>query len=73
MGEKEQPDRLLSEKELIRLAKERFGLTASKVIQMITDCPEASAIEAKYPGEHRENTNNGSHDRGLTHKTETTP
>ena len=44
-------DRLLSEKELIRLAKERFGLTASKVIQMITDCPEASAIQVRIPGE----------------------
>ena len=53
MGEKEQPDRLLSEKELIRLAKERFGLTASKVIQMITDCPEASAIEVHIPGEKK--------------------
>ena len=46
-------DRLLSEKELIRLAHERFGLTASKVIQMITDCPEASAIEVKYPGDNK--------------------
>ena len=51
MGDNEQPDRLLSEKELIRLAKERFGLTASKVIQMITDCPEASAMQVRIPGE----------------------
>ena len=47
----EDTDRLLSEKELIRLAKERFGLTASKVIQMIADCPEASAIQVRIPGE----------------------
>ena len=46
----EDTDRLLSEKELIRLAKERFGLTASKVIQMITDCPEASAMQVRKPG-----------------------
>lgn len=51
MKDDEQPDRLLSEKELIRLAHERFGLTASKVIQMITDCPEASAIQGKITGE----------------------
>lgn len=49
----EDTDRLLSEKELIRLAKERFGLTASKVIEMITDCPEANAIEVKYPGDKK--------------------
>ena len=53
MGDNEEPDRLLSEKELIRLAHERFGLTASKVIQMIADCPEASAIEVKYPGDKK--------------------
>ena len=51
MGDNEEPDRLLSEKELIRLAHERFGLTASKVIQMITDCPEASAMQVRIPGE----------------------
>lgn len=47
-------DRLLSEKELIRLTKERFGLTASKVIQMIADCPEANAIEVHIPGEKKQ-------------------
>lgn len=73
MSDSEKQDRLLRESELIKLAKERFGLTASKVIQMIADCPEASAIEVHIPGEHREKANNGSHDRGLTHKTETTP
>lgn len=51
MADKEKPDRLLSEKKLIALAKERFGITASKVIQMITDCPEASAIQVKITGE----------------------
>ena len=53
MKDDEQPDRLLSEKELIRLAHKRFGLTASKVIQMIADCPEANAIEVKYPGDKK--------------------
>ena len=53
MKDEEKQDRLLRESELIKLAKERFGITASKVIQMITDCPEASAIEVKYPGEKK--------------------
>ena len=71
MGDNEQPDRLLSEKELIRLAHERFGLTASKVIQMITDCPEANAIEVKYPGENE--VGNGTHNRRFEDKAEVTP
>ena len=51
MKDEEKQDRLLRESELIKLAKERFGITASKVIQMITDCPEASAMQVRIPGE----------------------
>ena len=64
-------DRLLSEKELIRLAKERFGLTASKVIQMITDCPEASAMQVRIPGEKEVGI--GTHNRRFEDKAEITP
>ena len=53
MSDSEKQDRLLRESELIKLAKERFGITASKVIQMITDCPEANAIEVHIPGEKK--------------------
>ena len=64
-------DRLLSEKELIRLAKERFGLTASKVIQMITDCPEASAMQVRIPGEKEVGI--GTHNRRFEDKAEVAP
>lgn len=53
MQNDEKPDRLLRESKLIKLAHQRFGLTASKVIQMITDCPEANAIEVHIPGENK--------------------
>ena len=64
-------DRLLSEKELIRLAHERFGLTASKVIQMITDCPEASAMQVRIPGEKE--VGSGTHNRRFEDKAEVAP
>lgn len=51
MADKEKPDRLLRESDLIALAKERFGITASKVIMLIEDCPEASAMQVRIPGE----------------------
>lgn len=53
MSDSEKQDRLLRESDLIKLAKERFGITASKVIEMITDCPEANAIEVHIPGEDK--------------------
>ena len=53
MEDKDKPDRLLRESELIKLAKERFGITASKFISLIQDCPEANAIEVHIPGEKK--------------------
>ena len=53
MSDSEKQDRLLRESELIKLAKERFGITASKVIEMIADCSEANAIEVHIPGEDK--------------------
>ena len=41
-------DRLLSEKELIRLIKERYGLSACGIIETIRDVP---SYQAKEKGE----------------------
>ena len=53
MDDSEKQDRLLRESDLIKLAKERFGITASKFISLIQDCPEANAIEVHIPGESK--------------------
>lgn len=70
MSKEEKPDRLLRESDLIALAKERFGITASKVIMMIEDCPETKAIEVHIPGERE---NGRTHNTGVEDKAETTP
>lgn len=41
-------DRLLSERKLIELIRERFGLSACGIIEAIRDC------ESEYPGEDKE-------------------
>ena len=55
-------DRLLSEKELIKIITERYGLTACGIIEAIRDCPTAGAMPIKYPY-CEEFPQKGSHDK----------
>ena len=47
-------DRLLSEKQIIKLAYQRFGLGAIKVKELLRDIPAASALTVNIPGEDKE-------------------
>lgn len=46
-------DRLLSEKEIIGKARERFGLGAVKFEELLRDCAEVKAIPIKIAGEEK--------------------
>lgn len=52
-------DRLLSEKELKELIKDRCGLDGVKFLEIIRDCPTANALPIEY----------GDKDNGRTHNT----
>lgn len=47
----EDTDRLLSEKEIISKARERFGLGAIKIIELLHDCQTVNLGEDKTRGE----------------------
>ena len=47
-------DRLLRESDIIRLIKERYGLSACGIIETVRDCPEANALTVNMPEEDRE-------------------
>ena len=44
-------DRLLRESDIIRLIKERYGLSACGIIETIRDCPDANALMLNKPEE----------------------
>ena len=46
-------DRLLSEKEIIGKARERFGLGAVKFEELLRDCTEIKAMPIQMPGEDK--------------------
>ena len=46
-------DRLLSEKEIIGKARERFGLGAVKIEELLRDCTEIKAMPIKIAGEEK--------------------
>ncbi len=46
-------DRLLSEKEIIGKARERFGLGAVKFEELLRDCTEIKAMPIQIPGENK--------------------
>lgn len=46
-------DRLLSEKEILRKAEERFGLGAIKIQELLRDCEEVKAIPIQFPNEDK--------------------
>jgi len=46
-------DRLLSEKEIIGKARERFGLGAIRIEELLRDCTEIKAMPIKFPGEDK--------------------
>ena len=56
-------DRLLRESDIIRLIKERYGLSACGIIEAIRDCPEANALTVNMPEEDKE----GKSEYGGTH------
>ena len=56
-------DRLLRESDLIRIIKQRYGLSACGIIEAIRDTPTANAIPITIPGEN----NKGKTDNERTH------
>jgi len=46
-------DRLLSEREILEKAQERFGLGAVKIKELLRDCHEVKAMPIQYPGEDK--------------------
>ena len=46
-------DRLLRESEILEKARERFGLGAIKIQELLRDCETVDAIPIKYPGEDK--------------------
>lgn len=46
-------DRLLSEKEIISKARERFGLGAVKIEELLRDCTEVKAMQIQIAGEEK--------------------
>ena len=55
-------DRLLRESDIIRLIKERYGLSACGIIETIRDCPDANALTVNMPEEDRKGkSDNGTH------------
>ncbi len=62
MKNEEDTDRLLSEKEIIGKARERFGLGAVKIEELLRDCTEVKTMPIKYPY-CEEFPKKGSHDK----------
>ena len=59
-------DRLLRESDIIRLIKERYGISACGIIEAIRDCPEANALTVNMLEENREGkSDNGTHVTGF--------
>ena len=46
-------DRLLRESEIIEKARERFGLGAIKIQELLRDCETVDTMLIKYPGEDK--------------------
>lgn len=68
MGDNEEPDRLLSEKELKELIRKRCGLEAIKFYEILRDCPTAHALPL-HSGETR---NGKTHDTRIENEAGTT-
>ena len=62
-------DRLLSEKELMKLINERCGLDGVKFREIVRDCPDADALPL-HCGEMR---NGRTHNTGIENKAGITP
>ena len=61
-------DRLLSEKELMKLISERCGLDGVKFREIVRDCPDANALPL-HNGEMR---NGKAHDTRIENEASTT-
>ena len=46
-------DRLLSEKEIISKARERFGLGAVRFEELLRDCTEIKAMPIQFPNKDK--------------------
>ena len=62
-------DRLLSEKELMKLINERCGLDGVKFREIVRDCPDADTLPL-HCGEMR---NGRTHNTGIENKAGITP
>lgn len=49
----EDSDRLLSEREIIKLAEERLGIGAIKVKELLRDCHTVEATPIQFTGEDK--------------------
>ena len=49
-------DRLLRESEILEKARERFGLGAIKIQELLRDCETVDTMPIIYPGEDMERT-----------------